>query len=321
MEFIKIFKELQSRLINKFIFKRPDFSEKRIFLQGKYLQTLNRKKNKIKNLKEIEFSVFSQFGDDGIIDWLIYQLPNIKKNFVEIGVQDYWESNTRFLLKSENWSGILVDASNKDINKIKKQRVYWQHDLKAHNLMVNKENINQFLNEKINHSNRDIGLLSIDIDGVDYWVLKEIDSIKPSIIVCEYNSIFGDVHQLSVPYDAHFVRNDKHYSNLYFGASIKAMISMLNNKGYYFLGTNSSGINAYFINNDLSDLIKSKIQENTIFPSKVRESLDKHGKLTYEDMLENKKKIQNLKIYDCEKKDVKFLKDYENLYSENWKKN
>ncbi len=315
MELIKIFKELQSRLINKFILKRPDFSEKKIFLQGKYLQELKRKKTKIKNFQEVEFSVFSQFGDDGIIDWLIYQLPNIKKKFIEIGVQDYWESNTRFLLKSENWSGILIDSSRRDINKIKRQRIYWQHDLKAYNLMVNKKNINQFFTEKINQKDRDVGLLSIDIDGVDYWILKEIDTIKPSIIVCEYNSIFGDIHELSVLYDENFERQKKHFSNLYFGASIKAMISMLKEKGYYFLGTNSSGINAYFVINDLSNKIKSKIEENSIFLSKIRESLDKEGKLTYEEMFDNKNKIGDLKIYDCQKKQEKILKEYKNLYS------
>ena len=318
MELFKILKELQKRLINKLLLKRPDFSEKRIFLQGKYLQTLNRKKEYIENFKEIEFSVFSQFGDDGIIDWLLYQLPKVKKNFVEIGVQDYWESNTRFLLKSENWSGILIDASSKDINNIKKQRVYWQHDIKALNHMVNKENINQVLIEKIDKSNRDIGLLSIDIDGVDYWILKELEVVKPSLIICEYNSNFGDIHKITVPYEKNFERTKKHYSNLYFGASIKALISLMEKKGYTFLGTNSAGINAYFVINELSSVFNSKIKKRTIFPSKIRESLDKKGNLTYDDLINRIKSIENLKIYDCEENREKYLKEFKNLYTDGW---
>ncbi len=320
MKFFKLLQEIYKRLINRFLLKRPDFSEKRIFLQGKILQEKNKVKNKIKNLNDVEFSVFSQFGDDGVISWIVNQIPEIKKKFIEIGTQDYWESNTRFLLKSENWSGILVDASEKDINKIKRQRIYWQHDLKAYQLMATKENINQFLGDKINSKDKEIGLLSIDIDGNDYWILDEINSIDPTIIVCEFNSIFGDVHKMSVLYDKNFVRNEKHYSNLYFGASIKAFISLLEKKGFFFIGTNSSGINAFFVKNDLAANFRSKIQEITIFPSKVRESLDKNGKLTYQDIFERKKKIEHLQIYDFEENKIKALNEYKELYSESWMK-
>ena len=66
--------------LNRFLLKRPDFSEKRIFLQGKILQEKNKVKNKIKNLNDVEFSVFSQFGDDGVISWIVNQIPEIKKN-------------------------------------------------------------------------------------------------------------------------------------------------------------------------------------------------------------------------------------------------
>ena len=318
MNFFKLLKEIYKRLINRFLFKRPDFSENRIFLQGKILQEKNKDKNKINNLKDVEFSVFSQFGDDGIISWVVNQIPNIKKKFVEIGTQDYWESNTRFLLKSENWSGILVDSSEKDIRKIKQQRIYWQHNLKAYQLMITKENINQFLTDQISAKDKDIGLLSIDIDGNDYWILEEINSIDPTIVVCEFNSIFGDIHKISVLYEKNFVRNKLHYSNLYFGASIKALISLMEKKGYFYIGTNSSGINAFFIKKHLSAKFKTKIQEIKTFPSKVRECLDKNGKLTYEDIFERKKRIENLKIYDFDENKVKLLNEYKTLYTDNW---
>ena len=101
------------------LLKRPDFSEKRIFLQGKLNEEKILKKEKIEDLKEIEFSVFSQFGEDGIICWLTNNIPDIKKTFIEIGTEDYWESNTRFLLKSQNWSGYLIEASKTNVAKIK----------------------------------------------------------------------------------------------------------------------------------------------------------------------------------------------------------
>ena len=58
---------------------------------------------KIKNISDVEFRVFSQWGEDGIIDWVINQIPNISKNFIEIGTEDYKEANTRFLLMNKNY--------------------------------------------------------------------------------------------------------------------------------------------------------------------------------------------------------------------------
>ena len=156
----------------------------------------------------------------------------MKKYFLEIGTQDYWESNTRFLLKLRDWKGYIFEGSGKDIKKIKSQRIYWQHKIQAFQTFVNKENINDLIDGYVKE--RNIGLMSIDIDGNDYWILKEISNLSPSIIVCEFNSIFGDKFKLSVPYEKDFVRNKKHYSNLYFGSSIKALVSLLKSKGYFF---------------------------------------------------------------------------------------
>ena len=318
MQIIRILHEIKKRLINKFILKRPDFSEKRIFLEGLNNQARIRKKNQIYSLKDAEYSVFSQFGDDGIIDWIVQKIPSIEKKFIEIGVQDYWESNTRFLLKSENWSGVLIDSSKNDINKIKTQRIYWQHDLRAHQLMVNKDNINNFLTKNLKPNFKNVGLLSIDIDGVDYWILDKLNVIEPSLVICEYNSLFGNIHKMSVLYDENYERTNKHYSNLYFGASIKALISLMEKKGYNFLGTNSAGINAYFLKSDLFSILDSKIEKKTIFQSKVRESLDKKGCLTFNDRIDRIKTIEDLKVYDFDEKKEKQLKDYANLYTGDW---
>ena len=308
-----------SIIFNKHLLRKPDFSEKNLFLQGQLKAENNNKKEKIHSLKDVEFSAFSQFGEDGIIDWLINKIPNIEKVFLEIGTQDYWESNTRFLLKNNNWKGYLFEASNADILKIKSQRIYWQHNIKAFQAFVDRENINELINNNIKEKN--IGLLSIDIDGNDYWVIEQISKLSPTIIICEYNSIFGDVHKLSIPYESNFSRNEKSYSNLYFGCSINAMISLMEKKNYSFIGTGSSGVNAFFIKNEFKDLIKNNIQNNAeIFPSIARESRNSKGELTYENIFENLKKIQDFDVFDFELKKIKKLSEYEDLYSDNWKK-
>ena len=305
-----------SILLNNRLLRKPDFSEKRIFLQGQILENVNKKKDKIKNLKEVEFSAFSQFGEDGIISWLIEKIPNIEKVFLEIGTQDYWESNTRFLLKAKNWKGYVIEASKKDVAKIKSQRIYWQHDIKAINTFVDKENINLIIDENIKE--KKIGLLSIDIDGNDYWVLERINKLSPAIIICEFNSIFGDLFRLSVPYKKEFIRNNEHYSNLYFGASIKAFISMLDDKGYTFLGTASSGINAFFVQNKFESYFSKNIEENKIFPSIGRDSLDVNGKLTYKNLLNSLNVVNELEVFDFNENRTKKIKDYEKLYSDDW---
>ena len=105
------------------LFKRI-FSEevdKKLLLEAKRISLLNKKTKIIKDLSDVEFKVYSQWGEDGIIDWLINKLPQIPKKFLEIGTQDYKESNTRFLLINRNWDGFLIEADKDAIKNIKSQ--------------------------------------------------------------------------------------------------------------------------------------------------------------------------------------------------------
>ncbi len=301
---------------NKFL-KVPDFSEKRIFLQGKLLSELNRNKEVIDSFKDVEFSVFSQFGEDGIISWLVNNVPNIKKIFLEIGTQDYWESNTRFLLKLENWKGYLVEASSQDIKKIKSQGVYWRHNLRAINEFINIKNVNEIIKKNIKEE--EIGLLSLDIDGNDYWILNEINTINPTIVVCEFNSVFGDIHKITSIYDENFKRSEKHYSNLYFGCSIQALISLMKDKKYTFLGTSSQGINAFFIKEEQYKYIEKKIVNKNFHPSNVREARDKNFQLNYKNIIDNLNLIIDMEVYDIEKKIKQKISNYKEIFSSDWK--
>src|SRR5436190_10957517 len=114
------------------------------FLQGKILTELYHHKN-IGSIHEIEFQVFSQFGDDGIIQHLVNKLDIPNKTFVEFGVENYTESNTRFLLINNNWSGLIIDGEKKNIEFVKGDPIAAMHDLHAVASFVTKENINQLL--------------------------------------------------------------------------------------------------------------------------------------------------------------------------------
>ena len=231
-------------------------------------------------LQDFEFSVFSQFGDDGIIQWLIHSLDIPNKTFIEFGVEDYSESNTRFLMMNDNWSGFVMDGSNENINRLKSQYYYRQHDLAAKSVFITRGNVNQLI-ETQNFS-EDVGLLHIDLDGNDYYIWKAINVIRPIVVIVEYNSIFGPNRPISIIYDDSFIRTNAHYSNLFWGASLLSLNNLALEKGYSFIGCNAAGNNAYFVRNDkLNEKVKAISLANGFVESKYRESRGVDGQLTY----------------------------------------
>ncbi len=92
--------------------------EQLLLMMGKLLSEQAKNKKQIASLNEVEFKVFSQFGDDGIIQWLANNLEFSNKTFIEFGVEDYEESNTRFLLMNDNWSGFVMDGSRPNVEHI-----------------------------------------------------------------------------------------------------------------------------------------------------------------------------------------------------------
>ena len=284
---IKILKKYLSFVIKRIF---DEEIQKELILKAKLLSVKNRYFKKIKDLSDIEFQVYSQWGEDGIIDWLINKYPEIPKIFLEIGTQDYKESNTRFLLINKNWNGFIIEADKAAVEDIKSQRIYWKHNLRAINEFITKDNINNVI-KKFNIPKK-IGLLSLDIDGVDYWVLKKLSALDPSIIVCEYNSLFGQKKSVTVPYKSNFIRSKEHYSNLYYGASINAFIDLMKKKNYFLIGTNSAGNNAFFVKKNIWNKLKKLIITKKVFVSKFRESRNIKGVLTF---LEKKKSLELIK--------------------------
>lgn len=258
------------------------------------------KEGKIRNINDAEFKVFSQWGEDGIIQYLIHLVEIPNKIFVEFGVQNYEESNTRFLLINDNWKGLVLDGSQEYIEYIKRDPIYWRYNLKAEKQFITKDNINDIL---INNGIQgDIGLLSVDIDGNDYWVWEAINVIQPRIVICEYNSIFGPKLKVTTPYQEDFVREKYHYSFLAYGASISALNNLAASKGYRLVAGNKAGNNVFFVREDL--LEKSGLQECSVEEaykeSQFREGRDQNGILTFASMTERRKQIEGVEIYNLE---------------------
>jgi hypothetical protein len=282
--------------------------EAALILLGKLHVDKVKKLSKVKSLEEVEFKVFSQFGEDGIIQYLINKLKIDNKIFVEFGASNYLESNTRFLLMNDNWQGLIIDGSKENIEFIKNDRIYYRHQLTALNQFITKENIDALIKKNI--SQEDIGLLSIDVDGNDYWIWDQIKSIKPIIVVCEYNSLFGAKNALTVPYQKDFQVSKAHYSCLYYGASLGALVDLGKQKGYDFVGCDSEGVDAFFVRNGFSSKFKKLTAEKGFVRGKFRISRSREGDFSYLSRAEAIKLIGPLKVYNLRTKKINNLTKY-----------
>lgn len=232
----------------------------------------------ISDLAEVEFRVFSQFGDDGILQYLTRRLAP-SDTFAELGVSDYTEASTRLLLVKDNWRGLIVDASAKNMESVRASDLYWRHELTAVAEFIRADNVDQLLES--NGISGDIGVLIIDIDGNDYWVWEAMTAVQPLIVGVEYNSIFGPDRSVAVPYNPSFSRGTAHASHLYWGASIGALTDLAERLGYRLVGSNSAGNNAYFVRADAVNGLPLPSAAEAWRESRFRESRDSTGRLTF----------------------------------------
>jgi hypothetical protein len=255
-------------------------------------------------LRDCEFSVFSQWGEDGILQYLVHHVPIAHRTFIEFGVEDYHEANTRFLLVHDDWQGLVMDSSSANVERIRRDAVHWQHDLQARAAFVTRENIEALLSGA--GFDPDLGVLSIDIDGNDYWVWEAITSVRPRVVACEYNPTFGrDV--VTIPYDAAFSRYAAHHSGLYYGASLAALEHLGRRKGYVLVGCNTSGTNAFFVRDDLAPPGLAIEAGAACVESNVRQSRDPEGRLTFVRGSAKRALIAHLAVVDVETGAVRLL--------------
>lgn len=213
-----------------------------------YQQIISDNKNKNeKILLNYGFKNFSQADEDGIIEEIFKRIGISDKSFLEIGVQDGLECNTLHLIH-QKWKGVWIEKEKNYCEKIKQTFNFLIDDyINVINNEVNSENINTLINKQFN-GKVEIDLLSIDIGLGTYHVLKEIDTITPRVIVVEYNAKFGGSAEWVIEY--HKQNNAWDGSN-YFGASLKSFEIMLKKKKYSLVGCNVTGVNAFFVRDDL----------------------------------------------------------------------
>jgi hypothetical protein len=268
-----------------------------------------RKQKEAIPLTQTEFKVFSQFGDDGIIQYIITKLnlPVAEQRFVEFGVENYRESNTRFLLLNNNWSGLVLDGSEAHVSYIRQDSIYWKHDLTALARVITRENINSILQDAGLHGR--IGILSIDVDGNDYWIWEAITVVDPAVVIVEFNGLFGSREAVTIPYQADFMRQNAHYSLLYWGTSLRALCQLATLKDYVWIGCNSAGNNAYFVRKADSSPFHQPSLPADFVAAKFREGRDLEGKLAYIGQKEGCALIKDLPVWDVMANKTRLISD------------
>ena len=251
----------------------------------------------VRNLNQVEYKVFSQNGEDGIIDFLLNQLNIQNPKFLEIGVGNYKESNTRYIFMKSPNKGMIIDNVKNLKQEVSKHVKLWKGDLTIIEETITSDNICDIL--RINNFQNDLDLFSLDIDGIDYWVMKELPDNLSKIVITEYNATFGANLEITVPNISNFNRTKYHYSNLCYGMSLRAIINLMKRKNYTFIGANKACNNAFFINKSEVDKLNIDLPDpnnlEKYTQSNILESRSNSGRLTF---LSDKQKIDE--ISDCE---------------------
>jgi hypothetical protein len=291
-------------------------SDRALHLAGAQAAIALRGLERVETLSDAGFKVTSQHDEDGILEWLLQKIPVSRPLFVEFGVTNYQEANTRFLLHYRNWKGLVMDGSPEMVEAILATPDRWQHDLTAKAAWVTAENINGLIGDA-GFVGR-IGLLSVDIDGNDYWVWKAIEVVDPDIVICEYNGVYGDLRPIATPYRADFARHEAHHSGLYYGSSVRALEHLGEQKGYRLVGSNRGGNNAFFVRNDLFQHVADRIGSTRARPSLYRESHHADGRFSYLGGLDRARAIAELPVVSLDTGETAAIGAAAPLYSPAW---
>lgn len=215
-----------------------------------YLQSVQEierlRANVIVPLNRFEHKIYSQHGEDGIVREIFNRIGTTSKKFFEFGAGAGSENNTIALL-IDGWKGWWIDGGDyiPVYQKLFATSIE-RGDLVVAKKMVTSGNINEIVNELKIPS--EIDLMSIDIDGNDYYIWKALEATKPRVIIVEHNSAY--------PPGTHFLQDESITSwngSNFFGASLHTFNELAKKKGYTLVCCDLIGVNAFFVRDDLVD--------------------------------------------------------------------
>ena len=202
---------------------------------------------------DVEFRAFSQNGEDGILLFIFSLIGSGNKRCVEICAGDGIQCNSANLILNHGWTGLLVDGNLENV--LRGREFYANHPdtfsfppVFAHT-WVDRETVNEMV--EANGYSGEVELLSLDLDGVDYWIWDAIEVIRPKVVVAETQCIWGAEDSVTVPYRRDFSSPLVQGFGIYSGASLPAFVRLGKRKGYRLVGTQALGFNAFFVRDDV----------------------------------------------------------------------
>ena len=198
-------------------------------------------------LESYGYKTYSQNDEDGIIEEIFHRIGCRTRIYTEFGVEDGLESNCHLLLH-KGWSGLWIEGNQKSYRDIlyKFHPVIRQDRLKVIQAFITKENINDLIRSA--GISGEIDLLSIDVDGNDYYIWEAVSVINPMVVVIEYNGKFPPDTDWKMAYNSNHIwaGTDWH------GAGLKALERLGEKKNYQLVGTSLNGVNAFFVRKELA---------------------------------------------------------------------
>lgn len=213
---------------------------------------------------DVEMRFYSQNGEDGILQLLLAAVGMDTKKTVEICAGDGTECNSANLIVNHGWTGLLVDGGDEILTKGRDfyengaDTWYWPPTLRQ--AWITRDTVNDLVTDA--GFAGDIDVLTIDLDGVDYWIWQALECVNPRIVVTEYNAAWPPEKAMTVPYRDDFAWEK---GTLYIGASLGALVKLAREKGYRLVGSNRYGFNAFFVRNDLAVDVLPEVDPATAF--------------------------------------------------------
>lgn len=218
-------------------------------------------------LREVGFRCRSQHEEDGILLYLFALIGTTDRRCVEIGAGDGMENNTANLVLHHRWTGLMIDGDEACTDKAR--RFYAAHPdtrfwpPRLVHAWVTAENVNALIADA--GLAGDVDLLSIDVDGIDYWLWKALDRVRPRVVVTEINHLWGPQESVTVPYSPDFRAQYTEHGSDYAGASLAAFVKLAREKGYRLIGSNAFATNAFFLRSDIDCAALPEVDPATCF--------------------------------------------------------
>jgi hypothetical protein len=220
-------------------------------LMQSYRLLAAKNKNLLPSFNDVGFRKYSQFEEDGILLYIFSLIQSANRTCVEICAGNGRQCMATNLIVNHGWWGHLFDGDDQNVaagNRFfSNSKDTFLAPPRFNQAWITAENVNAQIAKS--GATGVIDLLSLDIDGMDYWVWKAITVIEPQVVVCETHNLIPADRPLTVPYDPKFVFQSEDYR----GASLAAMCKLGREKGYRLVGAHRYGFNAFFIKNGIGE--------------------------------------------------------------------